>query len=115
MANTDKTNKAAEAVALLQKNFDDASEVLNTLPEDATEEQSAEAVKAFDEAKEALDKATAGPVKKETAKLEKKLKVKFLVTPAGKFMLPHNVGQTASFNEAQANELVESGYAEFVK
>jgi len=115
MANTDKTNKAAEAVALLQKNFDDASEVLNTLPEDATEEQSAEAVKAFDEAKEALDKALELPAKKETATKEKKLKVKFKVSPTGKFGLAYNVGESGSFNEAQANELVESGYAELVK
>jgi hypothetical protein len=113
MANSDKTNKAAEAVALLQKNFDDASEVLNTLPEDATEEQSAEAVKVFEEAKEALDKAVA-PATKNTVK-EKKVKVKFLVAPAGRFLLPHNVGQIDSFGEAEANALVEAKYAEFVK
>lgn len=115
MGNTNKTNKAAEAVALLQKSFDDASEVLNALPVDATEEQRAEAVKAFEEAKASLDKATVEPAKKENTVKEKKLKVKFLVAPAGKFLLPHNVGQIDSFNEAQANELVESGYAEFVK
>jgi hypothetical protein len=115
MANTNKTNKAAEAVALLQKNFDNASEVLNTLPEDATEEQSAEAVKVFEEAKEALDKATAEPAKKENTVKEKKLKVKFLVAPAGRFLLPHNVGQIDSFSEAEANALVEAKYAEFVK
>jgi predicted transcriptional regulator YheO len=111
MANTDKNNKAAEAVALLQKNFDDASEVLNTLPEDATEEQKAEAVKAVNEAKEALDKATMEPVKKDT----KEKKLKFKVSPTGKFGLAYNVGESGAFNEAQANELVESGYAEFVK
>lgn len=114
MSNTNKTNKAAEAVALLQKNFDDASEVLNTLPEDATEDQRAQAVKDVEEAKEALENATVETAKNVVAK-EKKLKVKFLVAPAGRFLLPHNVGQTASFNEAQAAELVESGYAEFVK
>lgn len=115
MANTDKTNKAAEAVALLQKNFDDASEVLNALPADALEETKAEAVKAFEKAKEALDNATAGPAKKENTVKEKKLKVKFLVAPAGKFLLPHNVGQIDSFTEAEANALVEAKYAEFVK
>ena len=113
MANSDKTNKAAEAVALLQKNFDDASEVLNTLPEDATEDQSAEVVKAFEEAKSALDKAVA-PATKNTVK-EKKVKVKFLVAPAGRFLLPHNVGKIDSFSEAEANALVEAKYAEFVK
>lgn len=115
MVNTDKNNKAAEAVALLQKNFDDASEVLNTLPEDATEEQSAAAVKAFDEAKAALEKAIVEPAKKDVVAKEKKLKVKFKVSPTGKFGLAYNVGESGSFNEAQATELVESGYAEFVK
>ena len=111
MANTNKTNKAAEAVALLQKNFDDASEVLNTLPEDATEEQSAEAVKAFDDARLALEEANTPVVVKEG----KKVKVKFKVSPTGKFGLAYNVDETGYFNSAQATELVESGYAEFVK
>ena len=114
MKNTDKTNKAAEAVALLLKNFDDASEVLNTLPEDATEDQRAQAVKDVEEAKEALENATVETAKNVVTK-EKKLKVKFKVSPTGKFGLAYNVDEIGSFNEAQAAELVESGYAEFVK
>ena len=45
----------------------------------------------------------------------KKVKVKFKVSPTGKFGLAYNVDETGYFNSAQATELVESGYAEFVK
>lgn len=61
-----------------------------------------------------MENVTAEPAKKDVTK-EKKLKVKFKVSPTGKFNLAYNVGETALFNEAQATELVESGYAEFVK
>lgn len=111
MANTNKTNKAAEAVALLQKTFDDALEVLNALPEDATQGQRGEAAQAVDDARLALEEANTPVIVKEG----KKVKVKFKVSPTGKFGLAYNVDETGSFNSAQANELVESGYAEFVK
>jgi hypothetical protein len=43
------------------------------------------------------------------------LKIKFLVNPAGKYLLPYNVGQEVELSENEATELVESKYAEFVK
>jgi hypothetical protein len=42
------------------------------------------------------------------------VKIKFLLSPTGKFSLAYNVGEEAQINELQANELVEAGYAEFV-
>jgi hypothetical protein len=43
------------------------------------------------------------------------LKVKFLLSPVGKFGLAYSVDEIASLPENQANELVEAKYAEFVK
>jgi hypothetical protein len=43
------------------------------------------------------------------------IKIKFVKTPAGMFLLPHHVGQIDSFNKAQAEAIVEAGFAEFVK
>lgn len=46
---------------------------------------------------------------------EKKVKVKFLLSPTGKFNLGYNAGETAILPELQADELIEAGYAEIVK
>jgi hypothetical protein len=43
------------------------------------------------------------------------IKIKFVKTPAGMFLLPHHVGQIDKFNKAQAEAIVEAGFAEFVK
>lgn len=43
------------------------------------------------------------------------VKIKFLLSPAGKFLLPYNVGQVVSHPENQADEMVELKYAEYVK
>jgi hypothetical protein len=51
----------------------------------------------------------------ETAPSGKKLKVKFLLSPTGKFGLGYNVDEVASFPKIQATELIEAGYAELVK
>ena len=48
---------------------------------------------------------------KKTAKV---VKVKFLLSPTGKFNLAYNVGEIAKINALQANELVDAGYAELV-
>lgn len=42
-------------------------------------------------------------------------KVKFLLSPTGKFGLGYSAGEEGEFNENQATELVEAGYAEYVK
>lgn len=115
MANNNKNNKAADAVALLQKNFDEASEFLSNLSEDATQEQRDEATEALNSAKELLDQAILDLKPKSTEAKEKKLKIKFTVTPAGKFLLPYHVDQVVSLNENQATAIIEAGYAELVK
>ena len=43
------------------------------------------------------------------------IKVKFLLSPTGKFSLGYNPGEEASLPELQATELIEAGYAELVK
>lgn len=63
----------------------------------------------------------------EIKKLEKKLDkpkgvvakkdqsvVRFLLSPAGKFKLPYNVGQEVAMDKEVAAEIVESRYAEYV-
>lgn len=48
-------------------------------------------------------------------KAGKEVKIKFLLSPTGKFQLAYNVGEVAKINELQANELIEAGYAKIVK
>lgn len=43
------------------------------------------------------------------------VKIKFLLSPAGKFLLPYNVGQEVELPVNQADELVDCKYAEYVK
>ncbi|MCO7721968.1 hypothetical protein NJB85_02095 [Myroides odoratimimus] len=40
--------------------------------------------------------------------------IRFLLSPAGKFKLPYNVGQEVSLHKEVAAEIVESAYAEYV-
>lgn len=53
--------------------------------------------------------------KEKTTKKGKDLKVKFLLSPTGRFGLGYSEGEEGTFSEAQANELVDAKYAEFVK
>lgn len=43
------------------------------------------------------------------------VQIKIVLSPAGRFLLPFNVGQTVWLNANQADELVECKYAEYVK
>jgi len=43
------------------------------------------------------------------------IKIKILLSPAGKFLLPYNVGQVVSHPANQADEMVDLKYAEYVK
>jgi sulfite reductase alpha subunit-like flavoprotein len=43
---------------------------------------------------------------------KKKVKVKFVKSPSGRFLLPYNVGQTVEIDPEQAKELIEGGFAE---
>lgn len=43
------------------------------------------------------------------------VQIKFLLSPAGKFLLPYNVGQTVWHPANQADEMVDLKYAEYVK
>jgi hypothetical protein len=46
---------------------------------------------------------------------EKKAKIKFILSPTGKFGLAYGVDEIVEMNANQANEIVGAGYAEFVK
>lgn len=48
-------------------------------------------------------------------KSPKLIKIKFLLSPTGKFDLAYHIGEEGEFEEKQATELVEAKYAEFVK
>lgn len=64
------------------------------------------------------EKATAKTVDaKDEKKAEKKetKKIKFLLSPCGKFLLPYNVGQVVELPVNQADEIVDCKYAEYVK
>lgn len=43
------------------------------------------------------------------------IKIKVLKSLAGMFLLPENEGAIIELPEAQANEIVESGFGEFIK
>lgn len=40
------------------------------------------------------------------------LKIRFLLMPAGRFLLTHNIGDVVEMEAKQANELIEAAYAE---
>lgn len=107
LSKEEKEKRAAEAAALLQKNLDDAQVAFDGLGEDATEEQKQEAQKLLDDAKLAIEEANKPSGKRK--------KVKFLLSPTGRFGLGYSAGEEGEFEEKQAAELVESKYAEYVK
>jgi len=43
------------------------------------------------------------------------VKIKFVLSPAGRYLLPYNVGQEVFLEANQADELVEAKYAEYVR
>lgn len=43
------------------------------------------------------------------------VKIKFVLSPAGRYLLPYNIGQEVSLKANQADELVEAKYAEYVR
>lgn len=107
LSKAEKEKRAAEAVALLQKNLDAAKAVLAGLGEDATDAAKQEAQNAVDAAQLAIDE-----VNKPSGKM---VKIVFLLSPTGKFGLGYNPGEEGEFEEKQAEELVEAKYAEYVK
>lgn len=50
----------------------------------------------------------------ESEKNEDLVEIIFILSPAGKYKLPYNVGQTVLINRNQANVIVEAGYAKFL-
>lgn len=103
-------------VAALTKVLDQALEAQKSLAEDVTEEVKAEAKKNVDDAQAVLDAKNAEiESANKPSEKEKQVKVKFLLSPVGKFSLAYVVGETGTFNSSQATELVEAKYAEFVK
>jgi len=85
--------------------------------ETTTNEVVAENVEtASDEVVETEKAESVAEEKPKTApKSKKSLKVKFLLSPTGRFGLAYSEGETGTFPENEANELVEAKYAEFVK
>lgn len=61
-----------------------------------------------------MSKVNTASGEKKTPEAESKI-VRFLLNPAGKFLLPYNVGQEVPLPANQADEVVEAKYAEFVK
>lgn len=53
--------------------------------------------------------------KKASGKSPKLIKIRFLLSPTGRFGLGYHVGEEGEFEVKQAEELVESKYAEYVK
>lgn len=43
------------------------------------------------------------------------VKIKFVLSPAGRYLLPYNVGQKVFLQANQADELVDAKYAEYVR
>lgn len=72
------------------------------------EEKTAE----YEQLKAEKKSESSGGKKKVNSKGE--VKLKFLFSPAGAFLLPYNVGQIVALPENQADELVEARYAEYV-
>lgn len=114
MGNQINKNAATDKVAALQTAYDAALEELNLLPETATDIVRQEAVKKVSDAKSVLDAEIAKENEVPAGKVKTK-KVKFLVSPTGKFNLAYNEGEQASLPEPQAIELEELGYVKFVK
>lgn len=54
------------------------------------------------------------PMEKKTPSKDE-VKVKFLLSPAGKFKMPYNVGQIVILNKEVAKEIVEAKYAKMIK
>lgn len=102
-------NKAAEAAALLNQNLEAAELALANAPEDATAEDKQLLQDAVDAAKKAIEDANQPKEK------SKKVKVKFLLSPTGKFGLGYSAGEEGELEEKQAAELVDAKYAEYVK
>lgn len=46
---------------------------------------------------------------------ENEVIIRFLLSPAGKFKLPYNVGQEVSLHKEVAAEIVDAKYAEYIK
>lgn len=117
MSDKKNTNSAAVSVAELTTAYNNAVAAKTDLPATATADEIKAADDAVLDAKKALDDAISADkaaADKAPGK-EKKVKVKFLLSPTGKFNLAYVVGETASFPAPQAQELVEAKYAEFVK
>ena len=104
MSAKNKTNKAAEAAALLNKNLEDAQIAFDGLAQDASQEDKDAAQVALDAAKKAIEDVNGT-----------KVEVEFILSPTGKFGLGYNPSEVGEFGAIQANELVDAGYAKFVK
>jgi hypothetical protein len=53
--------------------------------------------------------------KKPTTETPKTIKIKFLLSPTGRFNLGFSIGDVAEFEPNTAKELIDAAYAELVK
>jgi hypothetical protein len=51
---------------------------------------------------------------KQKKQIKEDLKIRFILNPAGRFLLSYNVGDEVVMNYNQATELVEAAFAEIV-
>ncbi len=98
-------NKAAEAAALLKQKEAE----LKDLPENATEEEKALALKEFDEAKKVFESLNT------KTKKEGKVKMIALENLSGNYLLPWSKGQKFECDKKQAEELAENKAADYLK
>jgi hypothetical protein len=105
--------KADVDVKLIEKNNAASAYIGLSNGTDDQVKQHADAVRAasaaYDDAVKAFEVFTR-PDKKNKTK-----KVRFVLPPAGVFLLPYDVGQIVDLPENQAEELVNAMYAEYVK
>jgi hypothetical protein len=107
-------NSAVVSAAELLTAYNDAVTARAVLNEESSKEEIAAADALIKSQKENYDKALAKEEKTKEPK-EKKVKVRALLSLAGKFLLPYDPGHVFSIAENQANEIVEAKYGEFVK
>lgn len=110
---------AENAVETQSVGFDFASEVLKAFG--VTIEEATKCISEYGkllEENESLKKKLEGDQDSKTLRAvnkEGEVRIKFVLSPAGRYFLPYNVGQKVFLQANQADELVEAKYAEYVR
>lgn len=110
---------AENAVETQVAGFDFASEVLKVFG--VTIEEATKCISEYGkllEENESLKKKLEGDQDSKTLRAvneEGEVQIKFVLSPAGRYLLPYNVGQKVFLQANQADELVDAKYAEYVR